>query len=291
MIRGKYLLAVSLCITFSSIHCISLFDYIKKSISILRHIGDYYYDNAEIVESTIVKLLPIEKSENLALPYAFQKFQSINLRYIKSTQQEGGSCAWYAVCNAVAIDRLVIASKEVKGAAIRNIVEHALVPSLKAESDALVQRFEIKKFFEGISYKVSYGLAQHFNLTNFYIGELSPKKRWFQLYLPTLSNEFSPYVDPSKKYRDMYYVKSPKLFFKKIFSAKQIFHFDLCIPTAFDIGSYHAVLVTVIPAGESSKPTVIYMNSNNTPLDEDHKCLLSPALYLFFKAMNDALES
>ncbi len=112
------------------------------------------------------------------------------------------------------------------------------------------------------------------------------------MYLPTISNELSPYVDPSKKYRDMYYVKSPKLFFKKIFSTKQVFHFDLCIPTVFDMSDApHAVLVTMIPAGESSKPTVIYMDSNNTLLDENHTWLLSPALYLFFKTMNDALES
>ncbi len=286
MIRGKYFLVLSVCITFSSIQCVSLLDYIKKSISILRHIADY--EKSETIELTNVESPAIE-TEDLALPDLFQEFQNINIRHIKSTRQEGGSCGWYAVCNAVAIDQLVAASKEVEGVAIRKIVEQTLVPSLKAESDALVQRFEIQKFFEGITHKSSYRLSQHLHLSNYYAVDLFPKKRWFQLYLPTLSNELSPYVDPSKKYCDIYYVKSHKQFFSKIFSAKKVFHFDVSIPTKFDLDSYHAVLVTVIPAGESSKPTVIYMNSNNTPLDKNHTWLLFPALYLFFKAMNDAL--
>ncbi len=286
--RGKHFLTLFLCIMFFPTQCVSLFDYIKKSISILRHIADY--GKSETIESTNVEPPVIEikdlelaiETEDLSLPNLFQEFKNINIRYIQSTKQEGDSCGWYVVGNAFAIALLVTALKEVEGAAIRKIVEPLIVGVKKGIAKRLDKSL-------GITFKTFHHLAQHLHLANCYAVDLSPKKRWFQLYLPTLSNELSPYVDPSKKYRDMYYVKSPKLFFKKICSAKRVSHFCLGIPTTFDIDSYHAVLVTVIPAGEGSKPTVIYMDSNNTLLDANHTWLLSPALYLFFKAMNEAL--
>ena len=66
-------------------------------------------------------------------------------------------------------------------------------------------------------------------------------------------------------------------------------HFVIGVPALFDSSSFHAVLVTVLWNPDKEKPTVIYMDSNNRLLGENPTWMLSPALYLFFKTMNEAL--
>lgn len=134
--------------------------------------------------------------------------------------------------------------------------------------------------------------ARYFGLLNSYVFVLFPEKQWMHYCSTQLSHELRPYVEPLKKDKDTYHIKSPLLFFKEVFSRKQITHFLLSVPTLFDfdvVNEMHAVLVTIVWQADKEKPTVFYLDSNNDSLYNNGHLLLSPALYLFFKTMDEAL--
>ncbi len=225
------------------------------------------------------------------LPISYYEFQNIRIRHFKSVYQEGGSCGWYAMCNARAIDNLVAQSKPVVPKAIQAEAEK-IVARLHRERDAVMSALKTRSFFEGVLDSESYLLAQYLTMRNCYVLCLASKTSWLQLYAPCVSNELYPYVDTSKKYRDRYCVKSPPLFLKKIINDQKVMHFYLGAPAECGTDEWHAVMVTLIaPDKKGEKPVVIYMDSNNRMIGENDTWMMSPLLHVFFQALNDVFAA
>lgn len=240
--------------------------------------------------SQISPFWPTENKGYLTLPEQMeQEFTHIKLMHLKSVRQEGDSCGWYALFNAVAIQYLFDKNMKINAALIKRVVKEKLFPWASQQESSLRQLLKVEQLYEGLYLYASQSLADQFKLSNYYAVYLENNTNWLMLYLPTVSNELSPYVNPVQAYRNCYPIKSPLQFFKKIISQRKPIHFLLSAPAEFGDASQHAVLVTVLFDATKSKPTVIYMDSNNRLLSDIHDFWILPAaMYQFFKVLNEA---
>lgn len=215
----------------------------------------------------------IEKDGYLFVPDHLYHLNNVDLLHIKSALQEGKCCSWFAIFNAVALQKC-LEKGGVGPEQISAIVRGELYSNVVESKDVFEHKLGVKAL-QGLPMSKLGQLASELECKDYLILELVPRKRWCRIFLPTVRNEMSPYIEQSRftEYTNFYYLKSPKLFFKKLFNTpdEKVTHFFISVPSTYNETHHHCVLLTLIKR-DNKKPLLLYMDSNNSLLHEDYFC-------------------
>lgn len=265
------------------------------SIPFAKQLYGYMFGNQEEVEEVNehpkINDYRLDKAEKwrdcIAIPQQMHELEYLEIVHLQALRQKGSSCSWHQVLNAFAITWLHAEHQSITSDAIMHYIDRVLIPKMRNHEELLKKTVSVEQLWERMTDIGKIKLANFFNLTQYYVLSLESQAQWCLFYSPQLSNELSPYCDPSQ-YRDTYGVKSPPHFLNKIIIEGEPVHFLLSAPAEFGSQDNHAVLVTVLRKQAAQRLTVIYMDSNNVPLGDNHEFWVLPsALYRFFQALNE----
>ncbi len=189
----------------------------------------------------------------------FLKVDHIEVKHLRSYTQRGGACAWYAILNAYAIQELVEKNRKITANAIERIVLSTI--AYIVENQISIERLMgIPYLFEGINAEQRFGLAEYIGLQNYYDLRVDEEGIFFWNAKKTVIG------DKAFDQKGYYCLFDLKKTLKTFASQKAVVkHF--ITSTASSIDGQHAVLISLINR-PGKKPMIIYMDSNNTPLDQ-----------------------
>lgn len=221
----------------------------------------------------------------LPLPQ-FLKKRFIEVKHIRSYAQRGGTCGWYAVLNACAIQELVEKNKEITADAIEEIVLR-LITYIVVHQDAIATLIGRADLFYGLDIQQKNCLAEYFRLRNFYtlIVEGSYVYLWSAKKHVIGNITFDP--------EDHRFFSIKEIMTQLMQEKGVVKHFMLSSSASAYDDDYHAVLISYIKC-PGKRPLIIYMDSNNVSLSQcslDYatpffvtkiiSCLLDLPLYTF----------
>ncbi len=134
----------------------------------------------------------------ISIPKYLQS-KDIEVKQLRSYFQRGGSCGWYAIMNAYAIQELVKEQREITSQVIEDIVRIKLIPSIVANDKEVANLVETSELFGPMLLEKEIRLAKYFGLHNYRMLDIFEEKIYEMI--PSLSHdqhenqkEFSTYL-------------------------------------------------------------------------------------------------
>jgi hypothetical protein len=230
------------------------------------------YQSYVIVNNQKEKICPLDRrikeffqrifQSNIPLPKILiiaSALKGIEVKHIHSYLQRGGSCGWYSVLNACAIEELVHQEKEITAQAIEEIVIR-LISYIEKHRYTIAEVIQRPDIFSAMNQQQQINLAEYLGLQNYYPLLIDGSGYWW-------SNNKKRIISNKEYDENTYYrFNNLKELFDMLLKEDTIVkHFIIATEVSHVVDDAHGVLISLVRP-RYSKPMIIYMDSNNVLL-------------------------
>lgn len=222
-----------------------------------------------------LELVKDYQRRDLTLPSHLCSLKNFEVCHLRSSQQIGGSCGWYQLMNARAIQELVEKRRPLTAYNIKQQVKHVLLPLINKNKEMLAQRLELPALPAELNHEIEERLATYLNLEHYHQIAFSHVVDGWAFYYSRKQDADIENVLEKVAGARREILNIGGLLVRLMRRDAVVQHFLLSTPSFQGIKVNHAVLLSIIKR-ENEKPLLIYMDSNNRPIESADFYYLAP---------------